>query len=78
MNAGQIIRKAKALENRLHRLQADIYDFSSALEDQGQKRFAEYATESGFELDVSHSKMKDIWQECEKAFGRKITPSSNK
>lgn len=76
MKARYIVNKAKRLENRLRNLQFDIYNFQSELEDLGLQSHAELAGESGFELDVSKDKMKDLWEGCESAFCRKITKVS--
>lgn len=64
-------RKAEKLLQRLHDLQFVIYNFQSDLEDKADnfksekkqeqyKKAAECAGESGFELDVSKSKMEDV------------------
>jgi hypothetical protein len=58
--------RAESLEYRLSRLQADIYNYSSDMEDKAEKTgnkeyadVAQLATEAGFELDVSQQKMQD-------------------
>lgn len=76
MKARYLVNKGKRLENQLYKLQGLIYDFSSELDDLGLNKFSELATESGFELDVSHSKMKELWEEIENMYCRKITKST--
>lgn len=73
MKARYFINRAKKLEQKLHDLQANIYDLSSELKDSHLINFAELATESGFELDVSHQKMNELWTQMGNAFCRKIT-----
>lgn len=73
MKARELVNKAKRLESRLQDLQFDIYIFSSELKDLNLTGLAEKVTEAGFELDVSHSNMKDVWKEIEAAYCRKIT-----
>lgn len=73
MKARYFVNKAKALEKRLHRLQSNIYDLSSELEDSSLVAESETASESGFELDVAQQKMNDLWTNLENAYCRKIT-----
>ncbi len=77
MKARSYVNKAKRLEKKLHDLQGLIYDFSSELEDNGLAALSELASESGLELDTAHIKMKEIWQQIESAFCKKITPKTN-
>lgn len=83
MKASVYIRRAKALEKRLHNLQSDIYYLSHDLEDEAERnnneavkgillKCEELASESGFELDVSHIKMKEVYETIQNAFARKI------
>lgn len=73
MKARYLVNKGKRLEQKLHDLQFLIYAFAGELEDLRLNNFSELASESGFELDVSHSKMKELWEGIEQAFCRKIT-----
>lgn len=73
MKARYIVNKAKRFEEKLRNLQFEIYSFQTELKDFGLTSFAELTGESGFELDVSQDKMKDVWQGVENAFCRKIT-----
>lgn len=81
MNISTLKRRAASLKNRLHNLQADIYNFASDLEDQANNnlndkvgacllKYSELASESGFELDVSHQKMGEIIDHATQTFGR--------
>lgn len=65
---------ARSLLKRLHRLQANLYDFASALEDRAEKetnpdkkakalQIAELVTQAGFELDVSQVNMGEVIEE---------------
>lgn len=61
--------RAESLEYRLFRLQSDIYNYSSDMENKAEKtgnktyaEIAQLATEAGFELDASQEKMKDAIQ----------------
>lgn len=54
------VRKAASLLKRLHDLQFDIYSFASHFDDRGFDQWSVLATESGFELDISHEKMDEL------------------
>lgn len=71
--ARYFVTKGKRLEQKLHNIQSEIYNLSSELEDAGQPGYAETVTDSGFELDVAHSKMKEFWTKFENAYCRKIS-----
>lgn len=73
MKARYLVNKAKRLENKIHKLQAEIYDFSHELDEMNQTTFSELAFESGFELDVSHQKMQELWEGIENTYCTKIT-----
>jgi len=73
MVARILANKAKRLEKKLHKLQAEIYDFKDQLEEKHLGSFAELAGEAGFELDESHIKMKKLYQGIERAFCSKVS-----
>jgi uncharacterized protein YfcZ (UPF0381/DUF406 family) len=51
--------EAQKLLNRMFRLQADIYDLQSIMEDRNRTKEAELIGASGFELDEAMNKLKD-------------------
>jgi hypothetical protein len=73
MKARYLVNKAKRLEKRLHDLQFDLYSFQNELDEVGLTGHAEQARDAAFELDASHYGIKDLWQDIEAAYCRKIT-----
>ena len=50
--------KAQKLLERMHRLQADIYDLSSIMEERNRTKEGELMSSAGFELDHAMALLK--------------------